>query len=75
MCDLKNVVAFQMVTHRPFHTQDDFDQNPSDERIQILQDDSKLARFLQDINQGQKINQGANVLGNIFEANYCLLNK
>ena len=34
-----------------------------------------LARILQDINQGKKINQVTNVLENIFEANYCLLNK
>ena len=34
-----------------------------------------LARILQDINQGKKINRGTNILGNIFEANYCLLNK
>ena len=34
-----------------------------------------LARILQDINQGKKINRGTNVLGNIFEANFCLLNK
>ena len=31
-------------------------KNPSDERIQILQESCKiLARILQDINQGQKI--------------------
>ena len=34
-----------------------------------------LARILQDINQGKKINRGTNVLGNIFEANFCLLSK
>ena len=34
-----------------------------------------LSRILQDINQGKKINRGTNVLGNIFEANFCLLNK
>ena len=34
-----------------------------------------LARILQDINQGKKINQCTNVLENIFEANFCLLNK
>ena len=34
-----------------------------------------LARILQDINQGQKINLGTIVLGNIFEASFCLLNK
>ena len=34
-----------------------------------------LARILQDINQGQKINLGTSVLGNIFEASFCLLNK
>ena len=30
-----------------------------------------LARILQDINQGQKINLGTSVLGNIFEASFC----
>ena len=34
-----------------------------------------LARILQDINQTKKINQVTNVVENIFEANYCLLNK
>ena len=34
-----------------------------------------LARILQDINQAKKINQFTNVVENIFEANYCLLNK
>ena len=34
-----------------------------------------LARILQDINQGKNINRGTNVLGNIFEEIYCLLNE
>ena len=49
----------KIICWQPLHV------NPSDEWIWNLQD----------INQGKKQNQGTNVLENIFEANFCLLEK